>query len=267
MPCWRRRSKHARTRPRVRPGRLCRALGRAEVVLGTLAPRSVTASAFGYAESQFRFHEGSAYTRLRDIRPRCGAQEALELCPPADYTDWARTRLDRVTCLAHDGDAPAAVAYATQTMTGLTAGQRQGIIAGRGRELVRALPVRYRAAAAVRELDELLEPACEPKEISGPVINVSPAVPQDAPAPPAAAMHRHVPDGLQSGRSPAGPTWPKCWPCERSWPPTASSPCRHPASTRPRARAGPSARCPTSASSPTPSSSPRCTSGPAPRKS
>ncbi len=130
------------------------------------APR---ASAFGYTESQLRFHEGNAYTRLRKIRPALQAQDrALELCPPADYTDWAMIRLDRAACMAQGGDAPAAVAYAIETLTGLTTEQRQGIIAGRGRELVQALPGAYRPAAAGREFEELLmRPVGEPKEISG----------------------------------------------------------------------------------------------------
>ncbi len=118
------------------------------------------ASAFGYTEAQFRFHEGNAYTRLREVRPALRAQErALELCPPGDYTDWAMIRLDRAGCLAQAGDAPGAVAYATETIAGLSGDQRQGIIALRGRELVRALPVRYRQAVAVREFGELLAPA------------------------------------------------------------------------------------------------------------
>jgi hypothetical protein len=71
------------------------------VILGALEPGSVSTSAFGYTESQLRFHEGSAYTRLREIRPAMRAQvRALELCPPGDYTDWAMTRLDRAACLA-----------------------------------------------------------------------------------------------------------------------------------------------------------------------
>jgi tetratricopeptide (TPR) repeat protein len=102
------------------------ALGRAEAILAALEPGSVIASAFGYTESQFRFHEGNAYTRLRDIRPALRAQErALELCPPGDYTDWAMTRLDRASCLAQAGDTPGAVAYATETLTGLSGEQRQ----------------------------------------------------------------------------------------------------------------------------------------------
>jgi len=150
-------------------GETCRALGRAEVILAGFEPGSMIASAFGYTESQFRFHEGNAYTRLRDIRPARRAQErALELCPAGDYADWAMTRLYRASCLAQAGDAPGAVAYAIETLTGLGAEQRRGIIAGRGRELVRGLPMGYRQAAAIREFQELLvRPAGEPKEISG----------------------------------------------------------------------------------------------------
>jgi hypothetical protein len=40
------------------------ALGRAETVLAALRPSEVTASAFGYTESQLRFHQSDAYTRL-----------------------------------------------------------------------------------------------------------------------------------------------------------------------------------------------------------
>jgi transcriptional regulator with XRE-family HTH domain len=141
------------------------ALGRAAAILAALAPGSVTASAFGYSESQFRFHEGSAYTRLGDTRSALRAQErALQTCPSGDYTDWALTRLDRASCLARDGDPVAAVAYATETLTGLSGEQSRGIIVSRGRAMVRALPASYRNIPAVRELNELL-PAGGVKEL------------------------------------------------------------------------------------------------------
>lgn len=133
------------------------ALGRAENILDALDPGLVTASASGYSESQLRFHQGSAYTRLGDTRSAFVAHErALEVCPPEDYTDWALTRLDRARCFVHDGDPGAAAAYAAETMTQLNSGQRQGIIAMRGRELVGALPRAYQNVAAARELAELL---------------------------------------------------------------------------------------------------------------
>lgn len=145
------------------------ALGRAEEVLAALQPSSVTSSAFGYTESQFRFHQGNAFTRLRDTRRALAAQEqALVLCPPADYTDWALTRLDRASCMSQDGDAPAAVEYATETVTQLRAGRGQGIIALRAGDFVRALPSRYRSAEPVRELEHLISAVPAAKEIPGP---------------------------------------------------------------------------------------------------
>ena len=137
-----------------------RALGRAESLLSLLDAGSVTGSAFGYSESQFRFHEGNAHTRLCAIGPALRAQErALKVCPPGDYTDWALTRLDRASCLTYNGDVPAAVAYGTQTLSRLSQQQRQGIIALRARQLVHALPAKYRAARPVHDFEELLMPA------------------------------------------------------------------------------------------------------------
>lgn len=140
------------------------ALSRAEAALSRLDADSTTASAFGYTESQLRFHEGNAYTHLHDTRSAHRAQErALQLCPPGDYTDWAMIRLDHASCLLHDSDAAGAVAYAADTLASLSAAQRRGIIALRGREIVHALLARHRAVPAVRELRELVMPAPEMK--------------------------------------------------------------------------------------------------------
>jgi hypothetical protein len=135
------------------------ALGRAEAILTALEPASVTASAFGYTESQLRFHAGDAYTRLGDTRAAWPAHErALELCPPGDYTDWALIRIDRAFCLSRGGDAAVAVAYAAETVTRLRTAQSRGIIALRAGELVHALPAGYRTAPEVLELENLLRP-------------------------------------------------------------------------------------------------------------
>jgi tetratricopeptide (TPR) repeat protein len=142
---------------RERPRETRAALDRAETVLGALTPVSVTASAFGYTESQLRFHEENAYTHLGDWRRAAQAQErALELCPPGDYTDRAMIRLDRARFLLSSGDAAVAVEYAVETLAPLRAVHSQGIIALRARDLVRALPAGYRAAPEVRELEKLL---------------------------------------------------------------------------------------------------------------
>jgi transcriptional regulator with XRE-family HTH domain len=143
------------------------AMGRAEAVLDLLPPVAVTASAFGYTESQLRFHEENAYTHLGDWRRAAHAQErALELCPPGDYTDWAMIRLDRARCLLASGYAAVAVEYAAETLTPLRAVHSQGIIALQARDLVRALPAGHRAAPEVRELERLLT-APRVKELPG----------------------------------------------------------------------------------------------------
>jgi hypothetical protein len=125
--------------------------------MNMLDPGQMTASAFGYSESKFRFHESSAYTRLGEIRPALAAQDrALALCPPGDYTDRALTRLDRAACMARQGDPVAAADYAAGTLRELDAEQRQGVIAVRGAELARGLPASGRAAGAAGELWVLL---------------------------------------------------------------------------------------------------------------
>ena len=71
------------------------ALRVAEQIHGQLTGPDLAASAFGYAESQFRFHVGDALTRLGDTTAaRAQLERALELCGPDDYTDWAMIRLD-----------------------------------------------------------------------------------------------------------------------------------------------------------------------------
>lgn len=132
-------------------------LARAEAILSRIDGDSLIPSAFGYNEAQLRFHEGSAYTHLRDVKSALKAQDrALQLCAPGDYTDWAMTRLDRGACLAYEGGASEALRYATETLTGLTEPQREGIIALRGYEILDALPEGQRELPAARELRELL---------------------------------------------------------------------------------------------------------------
>jgi len=147
--------------------RACAALGRhqetrdavqrAEEILESLDGDSVAASAFGYNQAQLRFHEGNAYTHLHDTRAAWEAQErALELCPPTDFMDRALTRLDRASCLAHDGDTSTGMRYATGTLVNLSNQQRRGLITLRAHEIVAALPAEQQAHTAVRELRDLL---------------------------------------------------------------------------------------------------------------
>ena len=94
------------------------ALARAEEVLSQLDGDSLVPSAFGYNEASFRFHEGNAYTHLRDFKSAMRAQDrALELCAPDNDADWAMTRLDRAQCLIYAGDIASGLEYASETMT------------------------------------------------------------------------------------------------------------------------------------------------------
>jgi hypothetical protein len=145
------------------------ALARAEGNLAGLDGAALASSAFGYSESQLRFHEGSAYTHLRETRAALPAQErALELCAPGDYTDWALTRLDRSVCLAYDGDISGALAYAADTIQALTGPQRQGIITARGYELLGTLPAAERASVPACDFRDLLMLTTGVKEITPP---------------------------------------------------------------------------------------------------
>jgi tetratricopeptide (TPR) repeat protein len=132
-------------------------LRRAEYNLSHLDSDALISSAFGYNEASFRFHEGNAYTHLRDVHSALKAQErALELCPPDNYTDWAMTRLDRAQCLICTGEVAEAVQYAAETIAYLTASRRRGIITLRAKEIIDTLPEGAKHLPAVRDLGEML---------------------------------------------------------------------------------------------------------------
>ncbi len=134
-----------------------RSLGRAEEILSQLAQTDLAASAFGYSESQLRFHEGNAWTNLGATHAAWQAQErALELCPAQDFMDRALTRLDRAPCLARDGDVTNAIEYAAGTVTSLNPQELKGIILLRAHEIIERLPPRGRNLSAVRDFHDLL---------------------------------------------------------------------------------------------------------------
>lgn len=134
-----------------------KALGRAEEILSRLEGDVLIPSAFGYNESSFRFHEGNAYTHLRDVKSAMRAQErALELCTPDNYTDWAMTRFDRAQCLIYSGDLTSGLEYTTETIGKLAHSQRKGIIRLRAEEIFKTLPVDGKSLVAARDLREIL---------------------------------------------------------------------------------------------------------------
>jgi hypothetical protein len=137
-----------------------RALGEADRIHGHLSGDALAASAFGYAESQLRFHAGDALTRLGDTGPaRRELQRALELCAPGDYTDRSLTMLDLAACMIADGNPDAGLQYAAAALVSLDAQRRQGIIDERARELLGALRPAVRTLPAARDFRDLLKDA------------------------------------------------------------------------------------------------------------
>ncbi|GAA4471788.1 helix-turn-helix transcriptional regulator [Phytohabitans houttuyneae] len=135
----------------------CDTLQRAQLALEHLDPDADTPSAFSYNEAQLRFHEGNAYTHLRDTASAWAAQQrALELYPDSDYLDRSLVRFDRATCLVHDGDIASAMSIAVDLLLGLAHEQRSEMIVARGHRLLAQLTPRQRQIEPARDLRELL---------------------------------------------------------------------------------------------------------------
>ncbi|MFD8965953.1 helix-turn-helix domain-containing protein [Streptomyces sp. NPDC059568] len=139
-----------------RPEETALALAAAETALGRLPAEERTESAFGYSESQLRFHIGNALTHLGITRRAREEQDrALELYPTADHTDRALIRLDQAMCLAADGDTAAAASHATNVIVDLTPEHRSPLIIFRARDVAVKVP-EARAVSEVRVLREVL---------------------------------------------------------------------------------------------------------------
>jgi tetratricopeptide (TPR) repeat protein len=133
------------------------ALERAQVALDRLPTEERIPSAFGYSESQFRFHAGNAWTHLaRTSQAKEQHARALELYPEFDQTDRALVHLDQAACLALDGQPAAAAAHAAETIIRLPADQRSTFIAYRAGQLIATVPDSERALPEVRSLSEML---------------------------------------------------------------------------------------------------------------
>lgn len=138
-----------------------RALERADSILSRLNTGSQAASAFGYNEAQFRFHEGNALTHLGEVDSAWESQKRALALYPINDGDRLLIHLDRAMGLAHSGDARAAIDHAFKALVDVSPDQRLGIVAIRTRQLVNALqPERLSESLAngsVRHLLELTE--------------------------------------------------------------------------------------------------------------
>lgn len=132
------------------------ALSRAEVALERLPETERIGSAFGYSESQLRFHAGNAWTHLGEVERAAEQQErALELYPLRDHTDRALIALDQAIGAAIRGDAAGAAARATTTIVDLPDEHRSALIIYRAREVAARVP-EARTVPEVRVLREVL---------------------------------------------------------------------------------------------------------------
>lgn len=132
------------------------ALVRAEVALERLPEAERIGSAFGYSESQLRFHAGNAWTHLGEVERAAEQQErALELYPLRDHTDRALVALDQAIGAAVRGDAAGAAIRATTTIVDLPEEHRSALIIYRAREVAARVP-EARTVPEVRVLREVL---------------------------------------------------------------------------------------------------------------
>ncbi|MFJ7202292.1 helix-turn-helix domain-containing protein [Streptomyces sp. NPDC098789] len=132
------------------------ALTRAEVALERLPETERTASAFGYSESQLRFHAGNAWTHLGETDRAAEEQaRALELYPRREHTDRALVALDQAICAEINGDTAGAAASATATILALPEEHRSALIVYRAREVAARVPG-ARTVPEVRVLREVL---------------------------------------------------------------------------------------------------------------
>ncbi|MGW3152797.1 helix-turn-helix domain-containing protein [Streptomyces sp. NPDC001089] len=132
------------------------ALASAEVALQRLPEAEQVPSAFGYSESQLRFHAGNAWTHLGETSRAAAEHDvALGLYPASDRMDIALIHLDQAMCLAVDGDPAGAAALATQTIVDLPEQHRSSLIIYRAREVAVKVP-RAQEVPEVRVLREIL---------------------------------------------------------------------------------------------------------------
>ncbi|MFJ4686003.1 helix-turn-helix domain-containing protein [Streptomyces sp. NPDC088789] len=145
-----------------------RALDTAETALARLPAGDQIGSAFGYSESQLRFHAGNALTHLgTTARARVELARAAELYPASERMDRALVALDTAMCTAADGDPAAAADQAARTLVALAPEHRTALIIYRARQVADTVPPGAREVHEVRALREILAPPGETERAGG----------------------------------------------------------------------------------------------------
>lgn len=133
------------------------ALAAAETALQRLPADDQIGSAFGYSESQLRFHAGNALTHLGETtRARAELRRAMELYPVAEQMDRALVSLDLAMCTVTDGESAVAADQAARTLVGLEPAHRTALIIYRARQVADTVPPGAREVHEVRALREIL---------------------------------------------------------------------------------------------------------------
>ncbi|MER7350718.1 helix-turn-helix transcriptional regulator [Streptomyces aurantiacus] len=134
-----------------------RALVAAETALEKLPDAERIGSAFGYSESQLRFHAGDALTHLGETaRAREELARAAALYPMSEQMDRALVALDTAMCTALEGDPAAAADQAAHTIIELEPDHRTALILYRARDVITRVPPGAREVHEVRALREIL---------------------------------------------------------------------------------------------------------------
>ncbi|MBO0884586.1 MAG: hypothetical protein J2P17_30485 [Mycobacterium sp.] len=158
---------HARTGDRTKA---LAAIRRSEAIFDRLQPWETEENVLGFYEQLFRFYQSNVLTYIGETKAALASQQrALELSPPEMEIDPVLIRLDRATCLVHEGEVAEGCHSASRALLSLSPEARRGTPTTRAHELVKMIPSGANRIGAVRDLREILQGALMPPSLAGSV--------------------------------------------------------------------------------------------------
>ncbi|MFE4977885.1 hypothetical protein ACFRAR_38000 [Kitasatospora sp. NPDC056651] len=140
-----------------RPEEARAAMVLAERAFARLGAEHTADLAYGYTERQLRWHIGSMYTTLGDIkRAQPSLDQALGLYAPTQYLDRALIALDQADGLMRAGEIGSGAQTSMLAIAALPDEHRTGIVLARAREVAAAVPPRAARLPLVADLREML---------------------------------------------------------------------------------------------------------------
>ncbi len=144
------------------PAATTEALRRAQSAFAKLTNSHLANSVYGYPEKQFRFHEGSAWTSIRNTgAARAAHRRALDLHPAEEHVIPTLVRIDQATCLVHDGELVGGFASAGTALLSSPAAYRTPLVISRAWEMLDVVPAKHSDHRAVREYRDVLAVAAK----------------------------------------------------------------------------------------------------------